>query len=623
MCGIAGFSLGSVRDPDGTARALASALAHRGPDGTTSRAGESHVLVHTRLAVVDLSERVVYPLANEAGDVFLAFNGEIYNHRILREELERRGHRFATECDAEAVLHGYEEWGDEVFGRLSGMFAVAIDDTRRGELILARDRFGIKPLVRTARAPFAFSSDAMSLVSAGLVPGDVDEEAVAEYSLFHYVPPPRTGIRHVAHVEPGTVIRRSVSGAQEIRRWAPKPFDGAATPGPAVSDHDLELALRAAVERHLMADVPVGVLLSAGTDSRLVAAFAADAGARPTAFTLGFPGAGSYDEVEGAAHAARLLGLDHVVERFDESFASALAGVAGSFDGPFADSSAIATLSIARRARQRVTVVLSGTGGDDLFAGYYRHRADLLTRAIAVVPAAVRRRVAATRPARAHERGAYGTLMRSYLARLAAASEGDAVDRYLALVTGQASSAGAVLESASDPADVARGVADRIPFDQLGGMLRAVQRFEAQTYLPYDLLVKEDRATMACGLESRVPLLDPEVLACAERLPDRAKRDLRSGKKPLRRIAERRFGPAGFKRGFAVPLGALFDGAWHSEAIDWLESCDSACFDAPDAARALRDDELPAPDAWALAALAAWERRLSRERLARPRRAAA
>jgi asparagine synthase (glutamine-hydrolysing) len=611
VCGIAGFASGS--DDASVAAALGDGIANRGPDGTSAGTFGGWCLVQARLAIIDLSERVVYPMANEDGNLALVFNGEIYNHVALREELRRRGHTFANDCDAEVVVHGWEEWGEGLFARLSGMFAIALADDRTGELVLARDRLGIKPLAHTTGGRFGFASDAFALLRAGLSDGRVDQDAVAEFAAFHYVPPPRTGFADVRQLEPGTVLRRRRDGGQVIRRWAPEPF-AAPRRGPVPDAAELDAALRRAVERHLVADVEVGILLSGGTDSRLVLALAADLGARPRAFTTSFAGHGDYDESGMARATAQAFGVPHRETRVGLDFGPVLDEVAAAYDQPFADASAIATLAVSRLAREEVKVVLSGTGGDDLFAGYSRHRAHRLHRALRLLPPAVRGRLAAGRGARGAERASLGRLVRSYAGRLAESAGGDAYDQYLRLAADHSSPAGAELLGADLDRHrdvVARRLGLRAP--GAGSVLRELQAFELRTYLPGDLLTKEDRATMAVGLEGRVPLLDLEVLALAERTRDTQRATLRSGKRLLREVAARRLQgapPQGRKRGFAVPLDDLFAGPWRQPAAARLRESDAASFDGAAAAALLESGRLPATDAWALSVLAAWEVRV-------------
>ena len=622
MCGIAGFEKRGG-DFDVLAGSLLDSLDARGPDGRFQRELAGYGLVQTRLAVIDLSKRVHYPMPNESEDLWLVFNGEIYGHAELRRELEAAGHRFGTTCDAEVVVHGFEQWGLDVFKRLNGMFALALVDERRQEITLARDAIGIKPLVKTTGEHFAFSSDALSLVSAGLSRGEVDEQAIAEYAAFHYVPPPLTGIADIVQVEPGTALTRARDGSEETIRWAPRYFDTPAPDAP-VRNEELNEVLLDSMSRQLVADVEVGVFLSGGVDSSLIAALAVEVGARPRAFTVAFAGHGDYDEAARAAQLAQALGIPHHVESMSVGFAEAVNGVGSAYDQPFADSSAVPMLALSRFASADVTVALSGTGGDDLFAGYYRHRAHRLRGTVSLLPDRLTTRLARVPVERGAERSSASTLARSYLARIAKASAGDDLEQYLSLVGEMTSEAG--LESFADEiqtCDVRGSVADRLGLRNpgSGSTLRQIQHFELQSYLPGDLLTKEDRASMAFGLEARVPLLDARVADLAQRVPDRQKVSLLSGKLLLRKLARKKL-PAnrlsGRKRGFAVPLRDLFAGPWHDEARTWLSDCGSDLIDGEAAAKMLDAEHVNATDIWSLAALTAWEQRLDRCRLKAP-----
>jgi asparagine synthase (glutamine-hydrolysing) len=619
MCGIAGF-LPRLRGAETIAAALVDSLRSRGPDATSVLSREVAVLVHTRLAVIDLSPQVRYPIPNEDETVWLLFNGEIYDHAARRDQLERLGHRFRTRCDAEVVVHAWEEWGPDAFGRLTGMFAVAILDESTGKIILARDRLGIKPLVRTVSGPFAFSSDVLSLVRAGLSTGAIDREAIDEFALLHYMPSPLTGIADLRQVEPGTVVERRFDGSEETTRFAPAPFTQ--TPDGAVEGPTLEAALRDAVRHQLVADVGVGVLLSGGIDSSLILSFAAELGVKPMAFTVGFSGHGAYDERPAAERVARALDVPHVHADLEIDFDRSVHEVAMAYDMPFADSSAIATLQLARLARRDVTVVLSGTGGDDLFGGYYRHRAHLLLGLLQRVPGPLLRALAQLPSGRGAERRSVGTLAGSYLGRLGRADRRDPWSQYLAVVTDLMSSrALALFRDPPDWYEVTERIRERYRLGAASqGTLRELQRFELQTYVPGDLLVKEDRAAMAVGLEARVPLFDDRVIDIAERSADSAKISWRSGKVALRELAARRL-PEGTararKRGFAVPLADLLRGPWREHAREWF-AADASDLVRGDAAPDLIDRDGGPTDVWALIALTAWERRLGAARRAAP-----
>jgi asparagine synthase (glutamine-hydrolysing) len=610
VCGIAGFESRGGAD-DAVVERLWNSLASRGPDGAFDAEHGGYRLVQNRLAVIDLSDRVRYPMLNESRDLALLFNGEIYNFQELRAQLGRSRHEFATDCDAEVLVHGYEEWGLDLFSRLNGMFALAIADQRKRELVLARDRLGIKPLVRTTKGRFAFASDAMTLVRAGLAEPQVDLDAVRDYATFHYVPPPRTGVAEVLALEPGTAVVRSDAGHERVVRWA-KPVFGGESSGESVGS--LETALRAAVKRQLVADVDVGVLLSGGIDSSLVLAYAVDAGARPTAFTLGFPGSGDYDESQAARRTAKTLGVEHVVAPLELEFAGAIDAIGNAYDSPFGDASALATIAIARVARQSVTVALSGTGGDDLFGGYYRQRAHRFLPLVRMVPERVRGRIASARPAPGTERSGRLRLAASYAGRMASADPRDPRTQYLDLVT--QSSPGRLHEMLRfdvDPDATATALADELGFRRTatGDFADQLQEFELATYLTGDLLVKEDRATMSVGLEGRVPLLDEEVLRVAAASMPRERMGLLKGKRALRTLAEQRFGGSLslHKRGFAVPIASLLAGPWKESAREWLTASDSQLVDTNRLASSL-GPAMAGPEVWSILCLVAWERRL-------------
>ncbi len=601
MCGIAGFLMDGP-SAEVRAEALLAGLRNRGPDdGWVHHLGR-WTLVQTRLRVIDLSPTVRYPIPNETEDLWLLFNGEIYNHDDLRAQLEHRGHRFRTRCDAEVVLHGFEEWGTSAFTRLNGMWAIALLDTRAGELFLARDALGIKPLNRTTSSAPAFSSDATALVAAALSRGEVDHEAISEYLAFQYVPPPRTGLNDVAQVDPGSVVRYDPDGIPTVERWAPRPFSRAQARKPVAVD-EADRIVGGAVARQMRADVPVGVFLSGGLDSSLVVELAVEAGYSPATFTAGFPGLGRYDETAAARSVATRHGLPHFVETISSSFEPTRDALRDAYDMPFGDPSTIATLPLARLARRHVTVALSGTGGDDLFAGYLRHRSTRLHRVASTLPRFLNGPLNRLAAQRGSERRSLPALFGSYLARLLSASDSDARRLYLSLIA-SATSPGARQAVRQLPFDnPADRVSARHGFDMAAPTLDQVQEFELRTYLAGDLLVKEDGATMAYGLEGRVPLLDGDVVSLAERTPRAQRARLAGGKVLLREVARRRVGKgqaSRMKRGFAGPLGPLLRGSWRTEVLDWLRDRDSELIDDPSRAAlwTTRSSSLLRPGWW-------------------------
>jgi asparagine synthase (glutamine-hydrolysing) len=607
MCGIAGFERCGAADA--CAESLSYSLARRGPDATTVADRGDFRLVQTRLAVIDLSDRVQYPITNEHRNLHLVFNGEIYDHADLRRELTRRGHAFATECDAEVIVHAFEEWDIDALSRLNGMFALAIVDERDGRLVLARDRFGIKPLVRTTEGPFAFASDAMALVKAGVIDGDFDYNALELYTSLHYVPPPATGVRGVCQVPPGTAIIRSADGAtEELSFVRPLPADGDLR-GDEARD-TVSSAIDAAVKRQLVADVEVGILLSSGIDSALLLDSAVRVGGRPRAFTVAFRGMGGYDESKEAARLAHECGVTHEIEDFSWGFADAVHEVAEAFDQPFGDSSAIATLQLARLARRSSTVVLSGTGGDELFGGYSRLRAHKLRPVLR----AARPLAASLGPARAtgNERSTKKRQLMSYASRLLRSDSRSDLDQYLSLVGSTTSPVGRGLMHQPLSRTAVRELFVRLSRDTENDIhpFRQLQGLEFATYLPGDVLTKEDRATMQVGLEARVPLLDEQVARVAARVAADEHVSIWAGKRVLREIAGERFPQRHArrgKRGFAVPLAELFRGPWMRESADWFEAQRSELVDVAAASELLRAQRLPSTDAWAVGALVAWE----------------
>lgn len=608
MCGIGGFELSGDGDTI-TARRMLDRLAKRGPDAAWFERAEPYGLVQTRLAVVDLSDGVTYPLRNERGDLRLLFNGEIYGYAQLKTVLTSRGHHFATSCDAEVLVHGYEEWGLDVLARLDGMYSAALFHAPSRELVLLRDPLGIKPMVYTTERNFAFSSDALALVAGGLSEGHIDQDAIADYLAHGYVIPPETGFVGIRQLQPGEILRRSPDGQLATSRPGARPFTSPPRAAP-VSGDEVATALDHSVSRQLVADVEVGVFLSAGLDSSLVLDSAVRAGARPIAFTIGFEGYGGFDESRTARRFAAELGVPHVVEQLTIGFLDALDSVGGAFDQPFADPSAIATAALARIAREEVVVALSGTGGDDLFAGYRRHRAHLLRPLVTHLPGFIRGQLASLKVERGNERHSRRAEALSYARRLAAARGEDDLAFYLHLVRTTPSAMTSVSSvraalSAHTPLteafDIANGASSTV---------RRIQALDVATYLPGDLLTKEDRATMAVGLEGRVPLLGARVLQLAEDATDSAKISPWTGKRLLRQVADARlpsYITRGRKRGFAVPLAAMFAGPWRGPAVDWFSETSSDLVDGRLVGARLRDRRIDAPETWALAALMAWE----------------
>src|SRR4051794_35142126 len=385
MCGICGIaSMRGAVDPD-RLRRMAETLYHRGPDSEGAHVDGAIGLAARRLAIIDLAGGD-QPIANEDGSVVVVQNGEIYNYRELMQELERAGHRFRTHCDTEVLVHGYEQWGAGLWERLRGMFAVAVWDARERRLTLARDRFGIKPLAyRDVNGELSFSSELDALEH-----GDVDLDALEAFLTFNVVPAPLSIFEDIRKLRPGhtlmwqdgrvTIERFARTGPQEPRR----------------DDDEAELLeecrarLRDSVRAHLIADVPVGVLLSGGVDSGALTALAAEESSEAVrTFSIGFEEA-SFNELDGARAVAERYGTIHRDLTLRPNAALLLPALADAFDEPFADSSALPTYLVAKLAAEDVKVALTGEGADELFGGYYTYVADLLAERFGPLAARLR-----------------------------------------------------------------------------------------------------------------------------------------------------------------------------------------------------------------------------------------
>src|SRR4051812_5295427 len=377
MCGICGWVGAAARPSDAAAGpAMRETLEHRGPDGPGELAiaadGLHGWLGHRRLKVIDVTESAHQPMVGAEGAVALTYNGEVYNFRALRRELEARGHAFRSSGDTEVVLRAYEEWGEGFVERLDGMFALAVWDARAGTLLLARDRTGKKPLFfAVGDGRLTFGSEIKALLACPWIDGRPEVGNLAEFLAFGYVPHPRTLYRGIEQVPPASVL---VYGADGVRRSG-RYWDVA----PPLTSPDggrpdlgrIATLLREATERRLVSDVPLGALLSGGIDSSLVVALMSRAATEPVrTFAVGFAGAASFDERSYARTVAERFGTEHTEFVVRPDAVALLDRLLWHHDQPFADSSAIPTYLVCELARQHVTVVLNGDGGDEVFGGY-------------------------------------------------------------------------------------------------------------------------------------------------------------------------------------------------------------------------------------------------------------
>ncbi len=561
MCGIAGlFARERGRPVDaGLAARMAARLRHRGPDGEGVQAGAGHALAHTRLSIVDLAGGA-QPMGLADGSLWVTFNGEIYNHEELRRELAAGGAVFRTRSDTEVLLHGFRAWGEGLAARLRGMFAFAIVDVARHELYAARDRFGKKPFHWLDRdGVFAFASELKALHEVG-APRRLRTAAIAQFLALRYVPEPDSVFEGVRKLPPAHWLRIRDGRIEERRYWRLE-FDGAPPPDADLAERTLAL-LDEAVRIRLMAEVPLAPFLSGGVDSyAIVDSMSRTQGRSVTACTIGFPDP-AFDERPAARASAAACGARLVEEQLDPAALLDLDWFAETFDEPFSDSSAVPTYHVSALARRHVTVALSGDGGDEGFGGYRRYLFDAREhRARRFVPRWAARALGAAYP------------------------KADWLPRWLR--------AKRTLQDLGAPAAVAyaRSVSAHLP-EEVFAVLRRdrvesagdphaplVAAYEAAaathplhkavatdiaTWLPGDILVKADRASMAVALEVRAPFLDHVLFEHAMRIP--ADRHLQGGrtKSFLRDTLAKRLLPEALRRrkqGFSVPLRAWCRGA--------------------------------------------------------------
>jgi asparagine synthase (glutamine-hydrolysing) len=568
MCGIAGFADATFTPPSGAGRkeadfrlvhGMCEVIRHRGPDDEGIHVEAGVGLGMRRLSIIDLAGGH-QPIHNEDGSVWIVFNGEIYNYRELRGELEAAGHRFATSSDTETIVHAYEQWGEDAFRRLRGMFGIALWDRGKQALLLARDRAGIKPLHYVERqGRLYFGSEIKSLIAAGAVEREIDLEALDHYLSFLYAPRDRSLFKGVRKLPPGHVLRWQAGRAHASPYWQigiEEPFRGSLDDAAAA----LRDVLADSVRAHMVADVPLGAFLSGGVDSSIVVGLMAEASSRPVqTFSIGFDEP-QFDELEHARTVARHFATDHHEFVVRPDGLSILDRLVDHFDEPFADSSAIPTWYVSEMARRHVTVVLSGDGGDELFGGYDRYlphpRVAQFDR---LAWPGARRLAGAVAPLLPH--GATG---KNFLRHVARDPEG----RYLESIGFfQADEKGALytagVRRALDAWDAERALGRQFArFSSLPPHSR-MMKFDFETYLPEDVLTKVDRMSMAHSIESRVPLLDNEVIDFAATLPASLK--IHEGRrKHVLKEAVRTLLPEGIlnrrKQGFGVPLGVWFRG---------------------------------------------------------------
>jgi asparagine synthase (glutamine-hydrolysing) len=564
MCGIAGkFNFDRTRPIDRERlTAMTSVVAHRGPDADGFFVGAGIGLGHRRLSIIDLSSGD-QPLTSEDGTIWVVFNGEIYNFAEIRTELESLGHRFRTRTDTEVIVHGYEQWGDRAVDRFRGMFAFALWDERARRLLLVRDRVGVKPLYYSATASgVTFGSEIKSLLEDPDVPRDWCAEALDAYLTLQYVPCPQTMFRAVRKLPPGHLLIAE-GGRVSVKRYWDLTFTGE---GQAAREDEyleqLDALVSESVRLRLVSDVPLGAFLSGGIDSSaVVAAMAATGAGRVVTTTVGFDEQG-FSELASARTVAQHLGVEQHETIVRPDIADLLPKLAWHFDEPFADSSAVPTYYVSRAAREHVTVALSGDGGDELWAGYARHRVEAweqtARRWLGPIGRTIAGRVGGALPL-----GVKGARSLRHLALPPA--EACARKHAYGLFESDARGALYSVDFATEVRNADPFAGFRLAYDSCSSTdpLDRALYVDVKTYLADDIMTKVDRMSMAVSLEAREPLLDHKLLEFAAAVPASLKLKNGRSKHLLRRLLERRIPKAIVdrpKHGFEAPTGEWLRG---------------------------------------------------------------
>lgn len=559
MCGIAGIAVAESNvTPDvGPIQLMCNAIVHRGPDDEGYCVCDGAGLGMRRLSIIDLAGGH-QPIHNEDRNVWVVFNGEIYNFPELRRELESRGHRFYTHSDTEVIVHLYEELGADCVRKLRGMFAVALWDERRKSLLLARDRLGKKPLhYALHNGNLYFGSEIKSLLAVAPELADVDRDAMLSYFHFGYIPDPLTAFQKIRKLPPAHLLEFK-AGQIRVHSYWDLPRYGTFDPGSETECLDeLERRLEEAVRVRLISDVPLGALLSGGVDSSIIVALMARANSGSVkTFSIGFP----YEDFSETAHAravAERFATEHNEFIVDPDFSETLDKLTHMIEEPFADSSILPTYHVSLLARQHVTVALSGDGGDELYAGYERYQINLSRSVFERIPAWLGRAYRNY----AYPRLPHGTRGRKFAYNVSLGTR----DRYIDSVSYLSPDLRERSIFSSDfldfaagrpsPAELFRNYYDRAPANDA---LSQMQYLDTKTYLTADVLTKVDRMSMATSLEVRCPLLDHEFVEWSTSLAPLWKLRMGQSKYALKKLAERLGVPDRAiyrpKQGFAMPL---------------------------------------------------------------------
>ena len=562
MCGIVGIVRNDKRDVDQALVArMCAAIRHRGPDDDGFYFEGAVGLGMRRLSIIDLKSGK-QPIHNQDRTAWIVFNGEIYNYRELRAELEKLGHTFYTNSDTEAIVHAYDQYGADCPNHLRGMFAFAIWDSRKQELFLARDRVGKKPLLYAqVNGQLIFGSEFSALLLHPQVSRDIDAAALHHYLSFMCVPAPLTAYRAIRKLEPGHSLRWRAGEIQLERYWQPDFSKKIDISEREAGERTIEI-LRDAVKVRLMSEVPLGAFLSGGIDSSAVVALMSEESSAPVkTFSIGFEEQ-DFSELHHARRVAEHVGADHHEFIVRPDALEVLPLLVEHYGEPYADSSAIPTYYVARETRKHVTVALNGDGGDESFAGYKRYAAMRLAERYHRIPALLRESVVRQAieliPSSETKRGRIRDVK-----RFIQAASLPKVERYLRWVSVFDSEAKQDLYT-EDFRQQTRGLAAAGTLDPWfahangSGIVDAALLADLMTYLPNDLLVKVDIATMANSLEARSPFLDHHVIEFAASLPEQFKLRGLTTKYLLKRMLKQLLPAENLDRrkmGFGVPIG--------------------------------------------------------------------
>lgn len=587
MCGIAGtFQIDPTRPTTGERIHTAlQCIAHRGPDDEGIYRNGSAILGHRRLSIIDTSSNGHQPFADNGGRYTIAFNGEVFNFQALRADLEAQGHTFRSHSDTEVVLRLYTLKGPAFLHDLNGFFALAIHDAQDDTLFLARDRFGVKPLLwSVVDGRFLFSSELRGLLALGAV-REQDPVSARQYFAYHYMPAPNTVFKGSHKLLPGHSMTVDKGGAR-VERWYDVVAASKQVPRSTDPQKTLFALMDDAVRLRLIADVPVGAFLSGGVDSSIVSALAARHHKHLHTFSIGYADDPFFDESRYAEEVARHIKSEHSTFKLTrEELAADYTRLLAATDEPFADSSALPSFMLCERTRRQVTVAVSGDGADEVFGGYTKHQAELRWRSPGAAEQAVRLLAPLWRALPRSRNGTWQNRFRQYdrFARLANTPEDRRFQELAAFTTHQ--EAGALVAGSIDPneLDQREGIFSEA-FRRMPGMNGALLADVLST-LPNDMLHKVDLTSMAHALEVRTPFLDKRVVEFAFSLPAEAKLVRGSGKHLLRTTFGHLLPPVVMtrsKKGFEVPLLDLLRGPMagfvdatctqelvHSAGLDW------------------------------------------------------